>query len=118
MTGRKLTLEDLTLWKRIKDSVASAQSIYCAPLRTPFSTVLDLHGMQIHPAYQRVLEHVTEAKRLGYRKVTVITGKSGPINIEFIHWLQDRPDIQRITAKNGGGAYDVWLKKDTSTRTS
>lgn len=117
MTSRKLTLEDLHIWKRVRDSVTSDQPIYCAPLRAPFSTVLDLHGMQIHPAYQRVLEHVVEAKRLGHRKLTVITGRSGPINTEFVHWLQDRPDISRIVAKNGGGAYDVWLKKDTSTPT-
>lgn len=115
--SRKLTLEDLRLWGRVKSSVASGFNGAVTPLRAPYNPVLDLHGVQIHPAYFRVKEHIAEAKIAGHRKLTVITGKSGPINLEFEHWLQDRPDIRKIAVKNGGGAYDIWLKKDSSTPT-
>lgn len=111
--SKKLTREDHRLWDRIKASVSSGLGGAFLPIRPPFNPTLDLHGMQIHPAYFQVNDHIKEARRLGLKKVTIITGKSGPINSEFVKWLEDRPEVRQITAKNGGGAYDVWLVKSS-----
>jgi hypothetical protein len=126
MSG-KLTKDDVSIWGLITRSVnklrGAPASVSTGPIvlvaPTPavehFEPVLDLHGYNIHQAFAIARKHLAKARSLGVRRVTVITGKSGEMNREFPHWFSDRPEISRITAKNGGGAWDLWLKRPTST---
>ena len=58
-----------------------------------------------------VQEHVSRGYAEGYRVLTIITGKSGQINIELPKWLEKNSRVRSVTPKNGGGAWEVCLKK-------
>lgn len=127
--SRSLTEEERRLWlvvtKGVKPLASSPVSPYeypstklvVAPRYDNFDPVLDLHGLTIQEAYQRVHDHIYSAKQNKTRKLVIITGKSGPINQELTRWIENRSEISSIKAMNGGGAWEVCLKKDTLTRT-
>jgi DNA-nicking Smr family endonuclease len=80
--------------------------------------VLDLHGMTLADAHRASLEHVYQAKQAGdYRYVTIITGLSGQICEEFPRWFENHAFVRSVKALRGGGAWEIWLKKDTLTQT-
>jgi DNA-nicking Smr family endonuclease len=80
--------------------------------------VLDLHGMTLADAHRASLEHVYQAKQAGdYRYVTIITGLSGQICDEFPRWFENHSLVRSVKALRGGGAWEIWLKKDTLTQT-
>jgi DNA-nicking Smr family endonuclease len=84
------------------------------PLRSVgFAGTLDLHNLTIKDAHVAALAHVDRAALMGMDRVTVITGKSGPISAEFQHWLQGRSNVRRAVPLNDGGAWEVWLRKST-----
>jgi DNA-nicking Smr family endonuclease len=121
---RKLTDNEKNLWSQLtkdvtplaKGSVSPIQGIVRLPaahaLRIEFSPCVDLHGVTIHEAYQVVKDHINEGIQNGYRHLTVITGKSGQINLELPKWLNSDSRIRSIAPKNGGGAWNIWLKKN------
>ncbi|CAM6054947.1 unnamed protein product [Sphagnum tenellum] len=75
----------------------------------PAGTV-DLHGMTIAEAHSKVLATL-DLWRGKAKSITFITGQSGGIRSEFVHWLSDHAAIRRIEPMNGGGAFKVFLKK-------
>lgn len=68
----------------------------------PPSTI-DLHGMTVQDAYHTALDFLAQTP---YRKVVVITGKSGTIRQEFPEWLA-RSSAISYSELNGGGAFEV-----------
>lgn len=115
---RILTTDDRRVWRYVNRKVT--------PLGQPerlrwlppfphreFSGTLDLHNLTIKDAHSAALSHVDRAALMGLEKVTVITGKSGPISAEFQHWIQGRSNVRRAVPLNDGGAWEVWLRKST-----
>ena len=119
---RDLTDQELEVWQNITKSVkpldSSSEFKFEQPSLTvdvnPVSSspVLDLHGLTVHDAYQQSMNHISMAKSKGWRYVTIITGLSGQINIEFPRWFSNHPMVRSIEHKRGGGAWEIWLKKN------
>lgn len=76
-----------------------------------FHPTIDLHGLIIQDAFEAVQQHIETGRRLGYKKLTVITGRSGQINLEMPRWFADHPLVRSINSLRGGGAWEIWLKK-------
>lgn len=91
---------------------------------------LDLHGLTLAKAEQRLTTFLVQAQGQGLRLVLVVTGKGtrvdrdsgrireGAIRREFPHWLNQDKNRHRIVAfraahvrHGGGGAFYVLLKK-------
>lgn len=126
--SRELTSDELSLWQAAMSGVKPlngrpvSPTVSLNPVRVPkpshvpFSPVIDLHGLTIQAAYHAVQDHIDQAIELGWRRLTVITGKSGTINVELPRWVGKRHEVRSVKSMNGGGAYEIWLKKDTSTQ--
>ena len=115
---RSLTTDDRRVWRYVNRKVTplgqSERLRWLQPFPgREFQCTLDLHNRTIKQAHEDALAHVALAAQLGMDKVTVITGKSGPISAEFQHWLQGRSDVRRAVPLNDGGAWEVWLRKST-----
>lgn len=72
---------------------------------------IDLHGLTIQDAYTVVLDHITNGALLGYRKLTIISGRSGQINIELPRWAERHSAVRSVDSINGGGAWEICLKR-------
>lgn len=72
---------------------------------------LDLHGLKIQEAFEAVQEHLYQGFHNGFKKVTVISGRSGQINQEIPRWLENNSYVRSINSLRGGGAWEVCLKK-------
>lgn len=98
--------------------------------RMAVEATLDLHGMTLAKAEQRLANFLVQAQTQGLRLVLVVTGKGtrvdrdtgrvaeGAIRREFPHWLNRDGNRHRIVAfraahlrHGGGGAFYVLLKK-------
>lgn len=111
---------DRELWEKATKDVKPLKKIngkpYFPMIRVDietqyFNPVIDLHGHTINGAYFTVLNHIDQAYQKGYRYVTVITGRSGTINKEFPRWVSEHPNVRKVAVINGGGAYEVYLRK-------
>jgi hypothetical protein len=78
----------------------------------PWHPVLDLHGHTVQEAHRQTLDHIATARRLKWRRITIITGLSGSIRREFLEWIKIQ-GVNRVVEKSGGGAYEIWLAKDS-----
>jgi hypothetical protein len=128
MSNGKLTKSDTSIWARIartirplgvKGPMPTAPIISAADIKPsirPWHPVLDLHGMTLHDAHRAFREHVKTARRLQWKKITVITGRSGDIFREFTHWLADQP-VRSYQLQSNGGSYTIWLEHGPSTQT-
>lgn len=92
-----------------------------APLGLAFSTpittqhTLDLHGLTVAEAHTRTSNFLLLA-RSHYDYVTVVTGRSGAIRDEFLHWLSDDRGISRVEPLNGSGAFRIYFRKQRKRR--
>lgn len=115
MKDRQPTDEERALWHRVVGTGGGLPSpafvTYLRGLsdRYHFNKTTDLHGMTVQAASGRASAYVAEASRLGIKKVTVITGKSGQIRQEFPTWMELNTLVQSISEANGGGAFTVKL---------
>lgn len=81
------------------------------PHAVAFDACMDLHGETIHTAFGLVKNHVEQGWNEGHRKLLVITGRSGQINVELPKWLEGNPHVRSVNQRNGGGAWEICLKK-------
>lgn len=121
--ARGLTPDEKNLWTRAtKDvkpigqaPVGSIQGQQFTKVATPhsrsFSPCMDLHGLTVQEAFLAVKDHIENGALLGYKRLTVISGKSGQINLELPRWVENNPLARSVESKNGGGAWEIWLKK-------
>lgn len=128
MSNSKLTKTDWSLWGLItktirplgkKGPMPTASIITAADIKPsirPWHPVLDLHGMTLHDAHRAFREHIKTALRLRWKNVTVITGKSGAIFVEFPYWLDGQP-IKSSTLQPNGGSYQICLELGPLTPT-
>ena len=124
---RELTRDELELWKAAMSGVTRLDGNRAVisgpkpvarprPVDNIFNPVIDLHGLTIQSAYHVVLDHIDTAVSMGWRRLTIITGKSGAINVELPKWVEKVRSVSSVKPMNGGGAYEVCLRKDISTQ--
>lgn len=82
--------------------------------KTTLKTVLDLHGMTLQQAFCAVNQFILNHSITGSKKITIITGKSGPILKEFPSWISQNNYVRSINPvvdkKNQIGSFQVILK--------
>jgi DNA-nicking Smr family endonuclease len=119
---RSISEADASLWATLTRSVIPLNTLKSLPPpehKLPrniipnyiFEPILDLHGHTVHEAYNHVDRQIHQAHQIGHDKVTIITGKSGPISSEFAEWVKHRSEIKKSKPKNDGGAWDIWIKR-------
>lgn len=103
--------EDEKIWKAVTDTViplgspgAKRKRSRAIPVRDP--DTLDLHGLTVQQAYEVTREFVGETR---YRKVLIITGRSGQIRAEFERWLDTLPRVRQCIVVNNG-SYELVLQ--------
>lgn len=87
-----------------------SQDVFKPSPAAPPKHTWDLHGMTVQDAHMLTLSQIDDLKHT-HKYVTFITGKSGIMNQEFTHWLDENPQVRKVDVINGGGAYRVWFKK-------
>lgn len=120
----ELTKADKDLWKRVTQGVTPLGQPSMGPVeghqfarvsepRTgPYDPRLDLHGVTVHMAYGMVLDHVTNGAMQGFKRLTIITGRSGQINVELPRWLEKNANVRSVNQLSNGGSWEVLLKRN------
>jgi DNA-nicking Smr family endonuclease len=117
-----MTPEDKELWKQVTEGTVPLVFRPVAAVIRPharraimhagqFRTTLDLHGYTIHQAHAESRAFIQTAATRDLKFVIIITGLSGGIKKEFIHWAELMPQVRKVEELNGGGAYKVYFKK-------
>lgn len=84
--------------------IPSRRTMPLRGLRQALQPSLDLHGMTLQEAHKAVCGFL-EAATGQYRSVVVVTGSSGAIRREFLHWCAGMCQVRRVETMNGGGAF-------------
>jgi DNA-nicking Smr family endonuclease len=111
--------EDKTLWQQAMKDVQPLISshVSCPPpsipkilpkLHTAHHT-WDLHGMTLSEAHQLAVSKIHNNTE--FNSMLFITGKSGSIQQEFLHWLQGCKGVRKVVPLAGGGSFRVYFKK-------
>tara|TARA_E500000318_G_scaffold83060_1_gene78616 strand:- start:619 stop:873 length:255 start_codon:yes stop_codon:yes gene_type:complete len=79
---------------------------------------MDLHGLTLDEAYDRVKEAFRDCHAKGIRKLKVITGRSGEICRQFPHWAQLDDNVKSVKLNRDGGSYFVRIKNNGRQATS
>ena len=114
MSIDQLNEQDKLTWLQFIESINNIKSFKPILIKPELNTRLDLHGLTIHQAHIKFREFISDHWMIGNRKLVVITGKSGGISQEFIHWCVNWPEkIHHYEPlndkKNQVGAYRIWL---------
>lgn len=80
------------------------------PRTSPFDPRMDLHGATIHNAYGMVQEHIYQGSQRGYKKLLIITGRSGQINQELPRWLEKNNLVRSVKQLANGGSWEIAIK--------
>lgn len=81
------------------------------PRAVEYHPAVDLHGLTIQEAYLVVRDHIENGALLGYKRLTIVSGKSGQINQELPRWAGQISAVRSVTPMNGGGAWEICLKR-------
>lgn len=73
--------------------------------------ILDLHGKTLNQAYELCNEFIYDHYTSNTKNITIITGKSGLINKEFIMWLETNRYVKSYRKLPNEGSYKLTLKK-------
>ena len=71
---------------------------------------LDLHGEEVHPAWNMFKEFANECYNSGDVKARVITGK-GKILKEFTIWATSHPKVTNVFLEPSGGSFIIKFPK-------
>ena len=71
---------------------------------------MDLHGLTLDEAYNRVKDAFADCYSKGIRKLKVITGRSGEICRQFPMWAELDTLVKSVTLDRDGGSYSVRIK--------
>lgn len=122
MTG--LTDDDKRVWRNVTRDIKPLDNRpvspvedrprvrVTAPRSLPYDPVLDLHGLILQDAFQAVQSHIIEGAAQGYRRLTIITGRSGQMNQEMPRWVERNSVVRSINSMNGGGAWEILIKRN------
>lgn len=122
--SRTLSQSERSLWDRVATTVAPlgdkagrieiAARSHMAQAASAFNPVLDLHGHAVHEAHAKAMGHISSAQfDRRFKYVIIITGLSGKICEEFPRWFDAHSAVRSVKPLRGGGAWEIWLKKDT-----
>ena len=123
--SRHLTPADQAIWSQVtKDvrplgqaPVAPSEGLPCITVSEPRSPVysprMDLHGVTVHEAFGMVQDHIYQGAQNGYKRLTIITGRSGQINQELPRWLERNSYVRSVTQLPNGGSWEVTIKPAT-----
>ena len=100
------------LWEAIKSSVIPlgqprGPGIKRADPLPPEPREIDLHGLTIQDAFENVMAFLDCSP---YRRVLVITGKSGQICKEFPYWAEKHSRVRKIEPARDNGSFWVNLR--------
>jgi DNA-nicking Smr family endonuclease len=109
---------DTELWHAFTQNVTpltqrqlAMQPIAAPPLqRRQVDHTLDLHGLTLAEAHAQTFAFLA-ATRHHYRYVTIVTGVSGPIRYEFLHWIDRHPDVRHCESLPGDGSFRLYYRK-------
>ena len=73
---------------------------------------MDLHGLTLDEAYNRVQNAFADCYSKGIRKLKVITGRSGEICRQFPMWAELDQHVQYTRLNTDGGSYFVKIKRN------
>lgn len=73
---------------------------------------MDLHGLTLDEAYNRVKNAFADCYSKGIRKLKVITGRSGEICRQFPMWAELDHHVQYTKLNTDGGSYFVKIKRN------
>ena len=79
---------------------------------------MDLHGLTLDEAYNRVKDAFADCYSKGIRKLKVITGRSGEICRQFPMWAELDIHVKSVTLNQDGGSYSIRIKENGRQRTS
>ena len=79
---------------------------------------MDLHGLTLDEAYDRVKAAFKDCHSKGIRKLKVITGRSGEICRQFPYWAELDTLVKSVTLNRDGGSYSVRIKENGRQRIS
>lgn len=124
---------DVSLWEELKSSVIplkNKKKIESEPIpfpprlritkrpQTALSDTLDLHGLVLTEAFDRLKKFIVLHQKFSTLKVTVITGKglksTGAIKKEIMNWLDTSFFTDKVRSavwKRDGGALELTLKR-------
>lgn len=74
------------------------------------SRYLDCHGLVVNECYNRVMEFIESHYRLGTKKLTIVTGRSGRIKKEFEDWMRNNKFVRYFKLKQNKGSWEVYLR--------
>ena len=113
-----LSVDDSNVWNQyISDLYAQPEQKFRPNKGRDKSlrSMIDLHGMTVQRAFNRVREVVNEHWIEGSRELLIVTGKSGKIADEFPSWCTNIPCIRRIEpmvdSRGEVGAWILHLRK-------
>lgn len=114
-----ISKEDLAVWNTYIDKLYQTPEYKFVPKKAKQDEpeILDLHGMTVQQAFNKTNSFLRRHFDLRNKMVTIITGKGGKINEEFVHWCNNLPfvsEVEPLTDSYGqAGAYLIRLKKST-----
>ena len=83
------------------------------PRAIEYDPRMDLHAVTVHEAFGRVQEHIYQGVQNGYKRLMIITGRSGQINQEMPRWLERNPRVRSVKQMPNGGSWEVTTKLST-----
>lgn len=119
---RGLTPADKALWDSVTKGItplgqapvspAEGQGLVfaAAPRNMDYDPRMDLHGVTVHEAFGLVQEHIYQGAQNGYKRLMIITGRSGQINQELPRWLERNTRVRSVTQMPNGGSWEVLIK--------
>lgn len=122
---RGLTGEERDLWSRVTKGIRPLDQApvtpseglphirVSEPRNLNYSPRMDLHGVTVHDAFGMVQDHIYQGVQNGYKRLTIITGRSGQINQELPRWLERNPRVRSVTQLPNGGSWEVMIKPAT-----
>ena len=120
--SKGLSEEDAALWQSVTKGIRPLGSSpvspsegqehfrVSAPRNAEYSPRMDLHGVTIHSAFGMVDEHIYQGVQNGYKKLLIITGKSGQINMELPRWLERNPRVRSVKQLANGGSWEITIR--------
>lgn len=109
-----ISREDKELWGRITSNITplgghTGDKYPSAPLhafnwpKAPHVACLDLHGLTLVEAHAAAARFIKQARSVKIKKVTIVTGQSGPIRGEFPAWMAAMK-LKFVILPNNGSA--------------
>lgn len=115
---KRLNPDDLSAWDTFVKDVTRLGEPVNDHIPPPLYVIeenpmLDLHGLTLVDAHRYTMDYVNGASG---KYVMIITGLSGQIKKEFVHWFDNHKTVRKIEEMNGGGAYKIFFKKFDKSR--